>query len=1203
MSLQNSSYTDANFEEELKEIFAQASKEPLSFPQRIDLASELSALLLNYAIAHETREERSKRLELGLVMNDPKSKAFLSLVTDRCFRSSSSKKTAESFICTLKETGVPSFLSWEKRWGLHLVKHIGKWIPWLVTPILKWMVRSRMLDVIIVGDEKNIKEHIEKRKKQGFRLNINRLGEAILGETEAGHRISLNINDLKNPLIDYISIKISSIYSQIQLLDRKQTLSSLKEKLRQLFDVVKESPLPNGSFKFINLDMEEYRDLDLTVSLFMEVLSEEKYLPLSMGIVLQAYLPESFEIQQKITDWALNRINDGGAPIKIRLVKGANLAGEAVEASLRGWPLAPFKSKLESDGNFIRMLHYGIDSMHIQGCRIGVASHNLFDIAYALILTKELGLEEHVSFEMLEGMAESLRRAVQKVASSVILYCPVCREKDFNTAVAYLIRRLDEASAPQNFLHHYFHMRVNSSEWNIEKENFVLSIKRSTEPFIGTNRTQNRLTTKKEIDINGPFSNEPDTDFSLEKNQKWLEEIHKKWFQIPLPRIPCVLDGIRVESDILEDGFDPSAPEKTAYTYHKIGTEHVDRLLEGAKTNQLRWSRTSFRERAEIASRIADRLRYYRGDLIGALILDVGKNPQEADVEVSEAIDFAEYYARQALFYEKQHEIGWSSKGILLVASPWNFPCAIAAGGILAGLLSGNSVIFKPAKESVLVGWVLASIFWEAGVPTDALSFIVCDDDPVGSKILKDPRVNTVILTGATSTAKLFMNLRPGLDLHAETGGKDAIIVTAKADRDLAAKDIIQSAFGFNGQKCSACSLLILEKEVYEDPVFQKQLQDATNSLKRGSAWDFSNKITPLIFPPKDALKKAIDTLEEGESWLVPPHIDPQNPRLLHPCIKWGVKEGSFTHKTELFGPHLSVMCAENLEHAVKIVNNTPYGLTSGLHSLDPQEKKYWLSHIRAGNLYINRGITGAIVQRQPFGGCKASQYGSGKKAGGPHYLLQFMHARQIETPAFLADGGRLLQEFMSYIETTLLSEEYLHDVETTFRSARYAFEKFYTAPQDVSLIVGQDNYLSFVPQTRTIIRFGKNDHPVSFWETFAAAYICGGVIEISVDPSKKNCIKKKPLLPRFEWHEEEEERFCARIKKGQNQRIRLLSAPSNTLKEAASAAFAYLITEETLQSGWYECLHYLREVALSEDYHRYGNLGLRENEIRAPLL
>ncbi|HKQ61782.1 MAG TPA: aldehyde dehydrogenase family protein, partial [Candidatus Polarisedimenticolaceae bacterium] len=388
-----------------------------------------------------------------------------------------------------------------------------------------------------------------------------------------------------------------------------------------------------------------------------------------------------------------------------------------------------------------------------------------------------------------------------------------------------------------------------------------------------------------------------------------------------------------------------------------------------------------------------------RGDLIGAMIVDGAKTVTEADPEVSEAVDFARYYARALGAGDVVDGCRLEPLGVVVVAPPWNFPLSIPAGGVLAALAAGNAVLLKPAPEAVLVGWHLANALWEAGIPREVLQFVPCPDSEVGRALITDPRVDAVILTGSVETARRFLEWRPDLRLFAETSGKNAIIVTALADRDQAVRDLVRSAFGHNGQKCSAASLAICEAEVYDDPAFRRQLRDAAASLAVGSAWEPGSRVTPLTQSPGRALQRALTTLDEGEEWLLEPRPVSREAPLWSPGIKLGVARGSFFHRTECFGPVLGLMRAADLDEAIALANDQPFGLTSGIESLDDREVARWLEGIEAGNLYVNRGITGAIVGRQAFGGWKASSVGPGAKAGGPSYALQLCRARPVTAP------------------------------------------------------------------------------------------------------------------------------------------------------------------------------------------------------------
>ena len=1182
---------------------------PMSLQDREKKSIELAALILSESNKALTKEEKKRYGELHRMMSDPVGKVFLTAMTDQCFRSKNSQRIANQMVYLLNLYGIPKFFSPFKRLQLYLFKLFGEKLAHILVPLAIFTLRKETSSVIIPGEKGPLSRHIKKRKEQGIRLNLNHLGEAILGEEEAVRRMHIYLEDLKHPHIDYVSIKISTIYSQLNLLSWDRTLNDLEERLKKLYIAAMENPitLPDGrkSSKFVNLDMEEYRDLHLTKDLFIKILSEPEFHSLSAGIVLQAYLPDSHEIQKEITEWAIKRVKNGGAPIKVRIVKGANMAMEQHEASLKEWPQAPYTSKVRTDANYKRMVIYACEPEHARAVHIGIASHNIFDISFAMILRLENRVEREITFEMLEGMADHMRRVVQALTGDMLLYCAVATRQDFQSAIAYLIRRLDENTGAENFLAHSFGLKAGTKEWKVQSSLFSESCKLKDTIENEPRKKQNRLEDPSHLDPNSPFENEADTDFSLTQNRKWAEEIIKKWKGKKIAPVPLVIEGEEIHTQDEGKAIDPSQPDHPYYTYSKGGWEEINRALNSAKKEEDNWANTPVEERCMLLSKAAQELRKQRADQLGSMIGDAGKSLIEADVELSEAIDFAEYYRRSMRQFSALKDLEWTPKGTILVASPWNFPKAIPCGGILAALVTGNCVLFKPAPETVYTGYELVKALWKAGIPKKVLQFINCDDDPVGSKLIQDERVNAVILTGATSTGKLFMKLRPGIDLYAETGGKNAIIVSALSDRDLAIKEIIHSAFGHNGQKCSAASLVILEKEVYDDSHFMEQLRDAAASLKVGSPWDLANKMTPLINPPNESLHRGLTTLEPGESWLLEPKQNPHNPHMWTPGIKLGVKRGNYTQKTELFGPVLGLIRADNLDQAIHIANSTPYGLTSGIHSLDKREQQKWQRLIIAGNCYINRSITGAIVRRQAFGGTKSSCFGHGSKAGGPNYLTQFMTAKQVGIPKEKFPVGDWVNNLTRFLEKIDLSAEDLGVWYASISSYAYHWQQF-KRDKDQSKVVGEDNYFRYLPHKKMIFRITSQDDPLDYLRVFAAALTTGTRLEISWEKNeeaKQRHANWEALLPIFNILEEDEPSFINRLEHGHIKRIRMLQKPSAALEKKAAEITCYIDHAPALANGRVELLHYLREMSLSVSYHRYGNLGLREGELRRPIL
>ncbi|MGD2170067.1 MAG: proline dehydrogenase family protein [Chlamydiota bacterium] len=1202
-----SKQADSLYIKEAFQIIDSVRGKPQEISERGKIAIDLAALLLKESKRIKTRKEKKEQKLLAKMMNDSKGKAFTTAFADEILRSKSKKRIANHISHLLQLYGIPKYLNFFQRIGLQLFRAFSPTITKLLVPFVTKIVRKQMQEVILPGEHEKLIEHIKKRKEEGVRLNINHIGEAILGEKEAKKRLQVYLDDLKQDEIDYVSIKISSIFSQISLLAWDFSVTKIAEKLRKLFRASMDHPrkMENGEeeYKFVNLDMEEYHDLHLTVDVFLKVLEEPEFHELSAGIVLQAYIPESFLFQEKITEWAKERVKNGGAPIKVRIVKGANLANEQVEASIKNWNQAPYTSKADVDANYKKMLQYGLIPENVRAVHLGIASHNLFDVSFALLLRAENQVEAYCEIEMLEGMASHIRRAVQKITGEILLYCPVAKKDDLPHAISYLIRRLDENTREDNFLRHLFHLKVGSEEWDAQGAAFLESCETASSVSNTARRNQNRNEPLQELELFSPFDNEPDTDFSSLENRAWAEKILERFQNYKPDDIPLIIGEEHLLKNKEGTGFNPAHPGEIFYSYCLAKKEDIHKAIEIAKDFEKTWGKTSLEERCILAKKAAAIFRNNRDELLGLMMLDTGKSFLESDPEISEGIDNIEYYYRQLKRYAQMKDISISPKGTALVTPPWNFPFAIPVGGIIAALLSGNCVIFKPAPQAVLVGSKIIQTLHEAGFPKKALQFVNCLDDPEGSLLVSDKRIDKVFLTGSTETAKIFLKLKPSINLSAETGGKNSMILTALCDKDLAIKDLLHSAFSHSGQKCSAVSVAILEQELYDDIEFLNQLKNAAKSLPVGPATKLSSKVVPLIEKPNKNLQTVLTKLEDGQSWLLEPKQDENNPNLYSPGIVLGVKQGSFLQQTELFAPILALVKAKDLNHAIEIANATPYGLTAGIHSLDLREQHIWKSKIEAGNLYINRTTTGAIVQRQPFGGCKNSSFGKGIKAGGPDFILEGLSIEQVSIPKEKQPVNNWVNNLTSFLENIELTAEELGMWYASVSNYSYWYRRL-RHDRDATKIVGQDNYLKYVPIKGVVLRISKNDNPFDALRSLACALTCECPLEISFDSklTKSHGLNWLDLIPILTVVDEDEDSFLQRISSGKIKRVRVLSTPSAPLLEAAADAFCHVASDPVLANGRIELLHYLREVATSINYHRYGYLGGRENELRKPI-
>ncbi len=1112
-----------------------------------------------------TDEERKEQEKYAIMVQRPQDKKFLVKMLDESSQIRDNKKLARRIKTLIDRYGVPEFFNSRDAFLFKMYQAFGHHFDFIAIPIIKKRLRSDTSKVILDEARPKLTEHLAKRNKQHIGQNVNLLGEVVLGNGEADHRYKHYLEALESPDINYISVKISGIYAQTHALNYEESFPELVKRMSALYQKAIDYPYVdekgNKHAKFVNLDMEEYKDSHFTLRLFKEVLSKPEFKNFTAGLVVQAYLPDAKEFHEELTRFAKERVAAGGAPIKMRLVKGCNLEMETVISSLRGWPNPVRTSKTEVDANYLHLLETALQPENAKCLHIGVASHNLFTIAYAYLLSQKLGSADYMTFEMLEGMADHVWRAQSQLGNHVILYAPVVKDEHFLNAVSYLVRRMDENTAPDNFLTHSFNLQPGTKAWDFLEKQFQEAYNMKDTLSHAPTRTQNRLVDYEDKTPVDEMFNEPDTDFDLPNNQEWTRRIIAKWkkSKTDTPEIiPLQIGNEIVICDKRAKYMDRCQDDEVCVCeMSQANADQVKLIIDIAEKDPAEWKDTTLEQRHEILFKAANNLARMRGDLIGCMCAVTGKTIVEGDVEVSEAVDYARFYTTTMKKFARIKDIDITAKGTILVISPWNFPCAIPVGGIVAALAGGNTTILKPATVAAPVAWLFAKAFWDAGVPREALQVIITDREAL--KILTTaPAIQHIVLTGGTETAQNIANGNPATPLSAETGGKNAIILTASGDRDHAILNIVTSAFGNAGQKCSACSLLLVERSVYEDKDFQNKLKDAATSMKVGSVWDAGNVVGPMITNKNDKLLQAM-TLEKGESWLVPPRFLDKNKYLLAPTIKWGVKPGNFSFDTELFGPLLSVACIENLKEGVDLVNGLDYGLTSGLQSLDEAEQKYWRDHIVAGNLYINRSITGAIVNRQPFGGMKLSAFGGGVKAGGPNYCACFVN---------ITDKPDSPTDYKNSYPAAWVEE---------FKHAR-----------DINQLYGEQNAFRYLPLQSMVLRLFPGDSDEQAKMIALAAKTSGTPLTISFDEkddrslalSVTGCTLRKESL----------QAFITSMKDFERIRTCKADIPMEVYVAAAKID-KYIATAPPVKEGRVELIHYIKEQSITFEYHRYGSI------------
>ncbi|MGN7199617.1 bifunctional proline dehydrogenase/L-glutamate gamma-semialdehyde dehydrogenase [Arthrobacter sp. SAFR-044] len=1135
-------------------------------PQAKALANEAVALVRRWLTEAAKVPVDASAEQLAGVLKDPNGLDFTVGFVDGVVRPEDLNVAARNLAKLAPK--VPAFLPWYMRSAVALGGTMAPVMPQVVIPIARKVLREMVGHLIVDATDAKLGPAIAKIKKDGIKLNVNLLGEAVLGEHEASRRLEGTHTLLARPDVDYVSIKVSSTVAPHSAWAFDEAVEHVVEKLTPLFQRAASYSGTGQKNKFINLDMEEYKDLDMTIAVFTRILDKPEFQDLEAGIVLQAYLPDALSAMIRLQDWAAERRANGGAGIKVRVVKGANLPMEQVEASLHDWPLATWGSKQDSDTSYKSVINYALHPERIKNIRIGVAGHNLFDIAFAWLLAKQRGVESGVEFEMLLGMAQGQAEAVKKDVGSLLLYTPVVHPSEFDVAIAYLIRRLEEGASQENFMSAVFELSENEGLFEREKQRFLSSLEALDNTVPLPNRRQDRNLPPEAMPHTG-FRNTPDTDPALPANRTWGRAI--------LGRVPSSTLG--------------NASVKAAFINDE---ETLDSAITNAVDKGKAWGELSGNERAEILHRAGEILESRRADLLEVMASETGKTIDQGDPEVSEAVDFAHYYAESARKLDTVDGATFVPAKLTVVTPPWNFPVAIPAGSTLAALAAGSAVVIKPAKQAARSGAVMVEALWEAGVPKGVLTMVQLGERELGTQLISHPAVDRVILTGGYETAELFRSFRKDLPLLAETSGKNAIIVTPSADLDLAAKDVAYSAFGHAGQKCSAASLVILVGSVAKSKRFHNQLVDAVTSLKVGYPEDPTSQMGPIIEPANGKLLNALTTLGEGENWAVEPKKLDDTGRLWSPGVRYGVKRGSYFHLTEFFGPVLGVMTADTLEEAIAIQNQIEYGLTAGLHSLNSEELGIWLDTIQAGNLYINRGITGAIVQRQPFGGWKKSAVGAGTKAGGPNYLAGLGDWLPAEASAKADITNPGVRRILNAAGPALQPAE-LESVQRALASDAEAWASEFGTAKDVSGLSAERNIFRYrsLPVT---VRLSEGAPLAHLVRTVAAGVLAGSAVTVSTAVELPAQLRSVLTAQDIDVTMESDAGWLASAGhlaaagKLSGARIRLIGGDASALAEATGgrpdlAIYAHPVTE----AGRVELLPFLHEQAVSITAHRFG--------------
>lgn len=895
---------------------------------------------------------------------------------------------------------VQSHLPWAARIGLHITE--GNTVLGRALAFNARRNARRMAERFIAGHSlEEVSRAVRKIRDQGFAFTLDLLGEAVLTEDEADayqaaylemiSGLSDEFNShVESPQIDRddagpiprvnVSLKLTALDSCFSPIDPAGTAERVKERLRPLLRTAMEH------HAFINIDMEQYSVKSTTHRIFREVLMESEFREFAdVGIVIQAYLKDSEDDLNSLLKWAKKR----KTPITVRLVKGAYWDYETVKAAYRGWPVPVFTEKWESDQRFEELSRLLID--HREFLRPAFGSHNLRSLAHVIAYAEHQAVpKDAYEIQMLYGMGQDQAQAFSELGHRVRMYMPF---GELIPGMAYLVRRLLENTSNDSFLRHSLDDDV------------------SIDQLMSPPAPETKLTTieedLEEVAMSETFQNEPLTDFTLEENQQAMQTAIEKVRDELGEEYPLMIDGKAYDTRNMLVSVCPFEKDTIVGRVSSGTADHATQAVDAARRSFREWAKMDTDYRAEYVELLAQQFRQRRLELAAWIIFETAKTWEEADADVAEAIDFCMYYAEQIRLIEKAHHVDvageeneyfYRPRGVCVVIAPWNFPLAILTGMTAAALATGNTVVMKPAEQSSIVAAKLMDCIQKIGLPDGVVNYVPGDGEEVGAELVGSPDVDVIAFTGSRDVGLEIYRRASDTDIRqssvknviAEMGGKNAIIVDDDADLDEAVQGVVESAFGYSGQKCSACSRAIVLEGIYDQ--FVKRLQGAVEKLIIGSPAEPGTVMGPVI--DETAVEKIQSFIEAGSDeaeLLVSVDVSDREKQGFYvpPTVFVEVAPDAQIAQEEIFGPVLAVIRAKSMDEAFTFANSTPFALTGGVYSRSPENLQRARREFRVGNLYLNRPCTGALVHRQPFGGFCMS--GIGTKAGGPDYLKQFL--------------------------------------------------------------------------------------------------------------------------------------------------------------------------------------------------------------------
>jgi len=895
--------------------------------------------------------------------------------------------------------------------GAKVAGMLGSFGGAVLNKVLTTNIQEMARQFIVGENTKEAIKNLERLRKDGFGFVVDVLGEATLSEAEADLYMNTYLellDSLKKEYGDWkplayqggdadldwghapkvnVAVKPTALFCLANPQDFEGSVLAILERVLRITEKVVEM---NG---FLCIDMESYRHKDIIIEVYKRLKLQYRDYP-HLGLVLQAYLKDTDKDLSELLAWA--KLN--GVQISLRLVKGAYWDYETVKAKQNDWEVPVWTIKAETDAAYERQARMILENHGI--CHFACASHNIRTISAVMELARELDVpDQRFEFQVLYGMAEPVRKGILKVAGRIRLYCPY---GNMVPGMGYLVRRLLENTANESFLRQSFAEGAEIDK--LLEDPTVTAARERAARAVRQKPSETRPGGLK------PFSNEAMVDFTRADHRaefpKQIAEVRKQLGR----SYPLSINGRELVTPDTIASLNPSNPSEVVGVVCQAGIKEVAQAIAAAKGAFPAWRDTAPAARAEYLVKAAAAARRRIFELSAWQVLEIGKQWDQAYADVTEAIDFLEYYAREMIKMGQPRRIGtapgelnhylYEPKGVAAVIAPWNFPLAIGLGMASAAIVSGNCVVFKPSGLTSVIGWLMVELFREAGLPAGVFNYTPGRGSVMGDFLVDSPEVSLIAFTGSMEIGLRIIEraakVHPGQanvkKVVCEMGGKNAIIIDDDADLDEAVPHVLYSAFAFQGQKCSACSRVIVLDAVYEK--FVERLVAMARATKVGPSEDPAHYMGAVA--DESAMRSILDYAAIGkkEGELLYESPVPVGGYFVPMTIIGGIRPEHRIAQEEIFGPVLALMRARDFDQAIDWANSTRFALTGGVFSRSPEHLQRARREFRVGNLYLNRNNTGALVGRQPFGGSRMS--GVGTKAGGPDYLLHFMDPRVV---------------------------------------------------------------------------------------------------------------------------------------------------------------------------------------------------------------